>query len=267
MIDVHCHLNFDAFKDDFDEAIKKASNEGVEIIINTGTKLDSSEKAVEMAQKHENLYAIVGIHPHHSDKHELESGWEKELELLAKKPKVVAIGEIGMDFYNYKSNGIVDPKLQKEMFERQIVLANQIGLPLQIHNRHAGKEIIEILKSHKNLLKRENPGMFHCFAGTLDILKQALDIGFYIGFDGNITYKGFAPGETVLLSDIAKETPIDRIVTETDSPYLTPMPYRGSRNEPSRVIIVGEFLAQIKKLSFEEIALQTSKNAKTLFGI
>ncbi len=267
MIDVHCHLNFEAFKDDFDEVIKKTKADGVEIIINTGTKLDSSKKAVELSEKYENLYAIVGVHPHHADKHELESGWEKKLEKLAKMPKVVAIGEIGMDFYNYKSNGIVDPKLQKEVFERQILLAHKLNLPLQIHNRHAGKEIIEILKSHKNLLKRENPGMFHCFAGTMDTLKEALNLGFYIGFDGNITYKGLAPGETVSLSDLAKTTPIEKIVTETDSPYLTPVPFRGGRNEPMRVIIVGEFLSQIKKLSYGEIDRQTTLNAKTLFGI
>src|SRR5258706_2670595 len=165
MIDVHCHLNFEAFKDDYDSLIKKAHADGVEIIINTGTKLDSSKKAVELAKDYENLYAIVGVHPHHADKHELESDWEKELETLAKKPKDMAIGEIGMDYYSYQSNGIVDPKLQKEMFERQILLANKVGLPLQIHNRHAGKDIIEVLTHHKNLLKRESPGMFHCFAG------------------------------------------------------------------------------------------------------
>jgi len=267
MIDVHCHLNFEAFENDYDFLIKDAENKGVEIIINVGTKLDSSKKAVEFAQKYKNLYAIVGVHPHHADKHELESGWELEMEKLAKKPKVVAIGEIGMDYYQYKSNGIVDPKLQKEVFERQIVLANKLGLPLQIHNRHAGKDIIEILKYHRNLLKRENPGMFHCFAATMDVLNDALDLGFCIGFDGNITYKGLAPGETVSLPDLAKATPLDRIVTETDSPYLSPAPFRGSRNSPSHVIIVGEFLAKIKNISFDELTSKTTQNAKRIFNI
>lgn len=267
MIDVHCHLNFEAFRDDFDDIIKNAKKEGVEIIINTGTKLDSSRKAVELSKKYENLYAIVGIHPHHADKSDLNLDWEKELEKLAKMPKVLAIGEIGMDYYQYKSNGIVDPKLQRDIFEKQIELAHKVNLPIQIHNRHAGKEIIEILKHHRNLLKTNNPGMFHCFAGNMETLRSVLQMGFYIGFDGNITYKGLAPGETTTLSDLAIATPLDRIVTETDSPYLSPVPYRGSRNVPSHVIIVGEFLSQIKHISFDKVKAQTTQNAKALFGL
>lgn len=274
MIDVHCHLNFHSFEKDTDEVIKEAFSQGVTKIINTGTKLDSSKKAVELAQKYENLYAIVGVHPHHADKPELgfriqESGirdWIKELENLSRQPKVVGIGEIGMDFFSYQSNGIVDPKLQQEIFEEQIDLAHRVNLPLQIHNRHAGKEVIEILRSHKNILKADNPGMFHCFAGSPEILKSALQMGFYIGFDGNITYKGLAPGETTALSDLAKLTPIDRILTETDSPFLTPEPHRGKRNTPGYVIIVGEFLAKIKGVTFEELDRKTEENAKALFN-
>ena len=135
MVDVHCHLNFKAFEDDLDETIKKAKENGVEIIINTGTSLESSLKAVELAQKYDNLYAIVGIHPHHADK--LEPGWEDKLKKIAKGKKVVGIGEIGLDYYSYKSNGIVDPKLQRQVFQAQIQMANDLNLPLQIHNRHA----------------------------------------------------------------------------------------------------------------------------------
>jgi len=282
VIDVHCHLNFHAYGKDTDEVIQKAHADGVSKIINVGTKLDSSQKAIELAEKHENLYVIVGVHPHHADKKELgsknnelsnrnkrqdlEDDWIKELEHLAKHPKVVGIGEIGLDYYSYKSNGIVDPKLQKETFEAQIELAHRLQLPLQIHNRHAGQDIIEILKHHKNLLQ-SIPGMFHCFAGDLEILKEALSMGFFIGFDGNITYKGLAPGETVSLPEIAKNTPLERIVTETDSPFLTPVPYRGSRNVPSHVILVGEFLAKIKGISFEEIDTITTENAEKLFTI
>ncbi|MEK7551481.1 MAG: TatD family hydrolase, partial [Patescibacteria group bacterium] len=143
MVDVHCHLNFKAFEDDLDDAIKKAQDAGVEIIINTGTSLESSLKAVELANKYDHLYAIVGIHPHHADK--VQSGWEKELKKLAQNKKVVGIGEIGLDYYSYKSNGIVDPKLQKNVFQTQIQMASELKLPLQIHNRHAGEDIIEIL--------------------------------------------------------------------------------------------------------------------------
>ena len=243
MIDVHCHLNFHAFEKDADEVIKRAINAKVVKIINVGTSIESSLKAVELSQKYDNLYSIVGIHPHHADK--LNANWEIELKKIAQNKKVVAIGEIGLDYYSYRSNGIVDAKLQKKVFETQIQLAHDLGLPLQVHNRQAGEDIIAMLKHHKNLLM-PNPGMFHCFAGNVEVLKDALDLGFYIGFDGNITYKGIAKGETVKLSELCKLTPVDRIVTETDAPFLAPEPYRGSRNEPSYVIIVGEEIAKIK---------------------
>ena len=283
MIDVHSHLNFHAFRKDVDEVIKRAQEKGVSHIINVGTKLDSSQRAVDLAQIYNNLYAVVGIHPHHADKQELgiknygfSKGmtgvgdpdlWVKRLEHLARQPKVVAIGEIGMDYLSYQSNGIVDPKLQKEIFEAQIHLAHVVDLPIQIHGRQAGKDILEILHHHKNMLKTKSPGMFHCFAGDTEILKGALDLGFCIGFDGNSTYPGLAPGETVSLSGIAKATPLDRIVTETDSPLLAPIPFRGSRNEPSHVILIGEFLARIKGISFEEFDRMSTNNAKRIFNI
>lgn len=266
MIDVHCHLNFKAFNSDCDEVIKRAFEAGVSKIINVGTKIDSSQKAVELANQYENLYAIVGVHPHHADKVELGSDWLKQLEILAKKTKVVAIGEIGMDNYRYQSNGIVDQKMQQEIFEAQIDLAHRLKLPLQIHNRHAGKEIIEILMHHKNSLQSV-PGMFHCMSGNLDFLKKVLALGFFVGFDGNITYEGLAPGEDTALSDLVKVTPLDRIVVETDSPYLTPVPYRGSRNEPKNVIIVGQFIALVKDLSYNELVKHSTSNVESLFQL
>jgi TatD DNase family protein len=264
MIDVHCHLNFHSFEKDYDEVIKSAFEAGVTKIINVGTRIDSSQKAVELAKVYENLFAIVGIHPHHADK--LEKGWIKELEQLAQKPKVVEIGEIGMDYFSYKSNDNVDPKLQKEVFIKQVKLAHKLKLPLQIHNRQAGEDILDILINHKSYLL-DPPGMFHCFAGSLDILKAALEMGFYIGFDGNITYSGIAHGEETDLKDLVKYTPIDRIVTETDSPFLTPEPHRGSRNVPSYVIITGKSIAEIKGVSFEQIETKTTANAIKLFAL
>lgn len=264
MIDVHCHLNFHRFENDIDRVIKRAFAKGVTKIINTGTKIDSSWKALELAQKYGNLYAIVGVHPHHADK--LEDNWLVELEKLAKHKKVVGVGECGMDFFSYKSNDVVEKKLQQEVFEKQIELSFKNKLPLQIHNRHAGREILEVLEHHKHSLF-PTPGMFHCFAGSLDTLQSALKLGFSIGFDGNITYKGLSPGEDTLLSDIIKKTPLDRILTETDSPYLTPEPYRGQRNEPQYVILIGQFIAQVKGVSFEEVDQQTTQNAETLFHL
>lgn len=264
MIDAHCHLNFHAFDEEYDEAIKRALGKGVETIINTGTSIESSTKAIELAQKYANLYAIVGIHPHHADK--VEKGWDKEISKLAKMPKVVGIGEIGMDYYSYKSNGIADPKLQRKIFERQIEISIDSKLPLQIHGRHAGKDIIEIVSAFKNQFL-EIPGMFHCFAGDIEYLKKVLNMGFYVGFDGNITYEGLAPGEDTSLSDLVKYAPLERLVTETDSPYLAPIPYRGFRNEPSYVIIVGNSIAKIKHTSFDEVEKVTSDNARKIFKI
>jgi len=264
MIDAHCHLNFKAFSEDYDKAIQRAFDKGVEIIINTGTSIESSIKAIELAQKYANLYAIIGIHPHHSDK--VEKGWDEEIGKLAKMPKVVGIGEIGMDYYSYKSNGIVDSKIQRNIFERQIEISIEKKLPLQIHGRHAGKDILEVISSYKNKLL-EIPGMFHCFAGNIDYLKKVLSMGFYVGFDGNITYEGLAPGEDTALSDLVEYTPLDRIITETDSPYLTPIPYRGGRNEPSYVIIVGNSIAKIKNTSFDEVDKVTSDNARKIFKL
>jgi len=264
MVDAHCHLNFKAFNEDFEAVIKRAKEKGVEIIINTGTSIESSTKAIELAQKYENLYAIIGIHPHHADK--VEEGWDKEIEQLAKMPKVVGIGEIGMDYYSYKSNGITDPKLQRKIFERQIEISIENKLPLQIHGRHAGKEILEIISGFKDQLL-EMPGMFHCFAGNIDYLEKVLEMGFCVGFDGNITYEGLAPGEDTSLPELVKRTPLERLITETDSPYLTPIPYRGFRNEPSYVIIVGNSIANIKNISFEEVEKATSANARRIFKL
>lgn len=188
-----------------------------------------------------------------------------QLEKLAENNKVLAIGEIGLDYYSYKSNGIVDPILQKKCFIQQIELAHKLKLPLQIHNRHAGEDILQILTEYKNLLL-PTPGMFHCFAGSKEILKKTLDLGFYIGFDGNITYKGLAPGEMVTLSELAKLAPLDRIVIETDSPYLTPLPYRGARNEPKHAIITTRFIAQLKGITYEKLVEQTDQNVYNMFS-
>lgn len=264
MIDVHCHLNFKAFVKDYDEVIKQAFADGVTKIINVGTKVDSSRRAVELAQQYEHLYAIVGVHPHHADKP--EPGWEEELEILAKDPKVVAIGECGMDYYRYTSNGIVDQKLQRDLFIKQIELAHKLKLPLQIHNRHAGKDILDILINHKSYFINP-PGMFHCFSGNIDFLRKVLDLGFHVGFDGNITYEGLAPGEDTALKDLVLYTPLDRILVETDSPYLTPIPHRGSRNIPAYAILVGRCIAQLKGVPFEEVDRITTANVKTIFGL
>jgi len=272
MIDVHCHLNLHAFDEDFDEVAKRAFESGVKAIVNTGTSIPSSKKAVELAHKYENMYAIVGVHPHHADKTDIEfegeisEDWLAELEQIAQDPKVIGIGEIGLDYYSYKSNGVVDKNVQREAFISQIQLAHKLELPLQIHNRHAGEDVVSVLKEYKHLLK-EVPGMFHCFAATKEVLKDVLDMGFYIGFDGNITYKGLAPGESISLSELASLTPVDRMLIETDSPFLTPVPLRGERNEPKNVIIIGEFIAQLKNISYSTLEQAVISNFEAVFGV
>lgn len=272
MVDVHCHLNLHKFDEDYDEVIKDAFKNGVATIINTGTSIPSSRKAVEIAEKYEDIYAIVGIHPHHADKTDIEfegelhDDWLSELESLARKPKVIGIGEIGMDYFSYKSNGIVEKKLQEDAFRKQIELSVKLGLPLQIHNRLAWDDTLNILLDYKKEL-REVPGMFHCYSGSIDFTRKVLEAGFYLGFDGNITYKGLPPREDTALIELVKYAPIDRILTETDSPFLTPEPLRGTRNTPSNIPLIVEFIAKAKGISYNKLELQIEDNLKKVFSI
>jgi TatD DNase family protein len=272
MVDTHCHLNLHAFDEDWEETAERAYKAGVKAIVNVGTSIPSSRKAVELARRTPYLYAIVGIHPHHADKAdrefegELQSDWLENLRELAKDPKVIGIGEIGLDYYRYKSNGIVDKKVQEETLRAQIELSIELKLPLQIHNRQAGEDVVRILSKYKNQFQ-DPPGMFHCFAGSLEVLKKALDMGFYIGFDGNITYKGIAKGEQISLPELVKATPINRILVETDAPFLTPVPLRGQRNEPKNVIIVGQYIARLNGISFEDLETITDSNFEKVFKI
>jgi TatD DNase family protein len=181
---------------------------------------------------------------------------------LAKSKKVVAIGETGLDYFGDNIN----KKEQHELFEKQIEIAKKLNLPLMIHNRQAGEDIVKVLSSHKSCLLNP-PGLFHCFSGTVELLEKVLSLGFYVGFDGNITYKGLAKGETTALSDLVKQTPIEKIICETDAPYLTPIPHRGERNEPGYVIIVADSIGHIKGIPTEEVIEKTTINAHTVFRL
>jgi TatD DNase family protein len=272
MVDVHCHLNLHKFDNDYDEVIKDAISKGVTKIVNTGTSIPSSRKAVELAQKYDELYAIVGIHPHHADKTdvefegELHEDWLSELENIAKSPKVIGIGEIGMDYFSYKSNGIVEKKLQEDAFRAQVELSIKLDLPLQIHNRLAWDNTLNNLLDDKSKFQNP-PGMFHCYSGSIEFTKKVLSAGFYLGFDGNITYKGLPPKEDTALIDLVRYAPIDRILTETDSPFLTPEPFRGSRNTPSNIPVILEFIAKEKGISYNKLKLQINSNLKAVFSI
>lgn len=262
MVDIHCHLNFKAFEKDAGAVIEKARSVGVKIIVNVGTKQDTSLKAIELAKKYPGLYATVGVHPHHADK--LEDDWLEKLEKLAKMEKVIAIGECGLDYYSYKSNNVVDPTLQKQVFIKQLELSAKLKLPLQIHNRLAQNDVFKIINSYKSLFLNP-PGVFHCFSGDIDFLRKVLDLGFFVGFDGNITYAGTAKGETTRLFDLVKFAPLDRILVETDSPFLAPEPDRKTRNTPQNAVLVGEFIARIKSIDYNTFEQRIEDSFRVLF--
>ncbi len=262
MIDTHCHLNLPDFMGQESIVLDRARREGVDQFIVVGTNLESSKSALDLARKNEGVFACVGIHP--TEISPLPSSWEEDLIILAQDPRVVGVGEIGLDYFHEKSQE--GRTLQKEIFLKQLHIAHKVGKTVQIHNRHAGEDVMALLEENEGLLEKV-PGVFHCFAGDLLLLQRVLDRGFFIGVDGNVTYQGKAPGESVRLEEIVEAAPIERILTETDSPYLTPVPYRDSRNEPARVILVAEKIAQIKGLSLQEMETQVSINAHHLFGI
>jgi TatD DNase family protein len=258
LIDTHAHLDFREFDHDRDEVIKRAEKFGVKKIINVGCNLERSQNSIDLAGKHDNIYAAVGVHPHDVGKYEPEV-IKRELEKLAKSKKVVAIGECGLDYYRLESNqGITK---QKEVFKRELKLAHKLNLPLIIHCRNAFEDLLAIVKNETKKLKIR--GVTHCFSGTLRYAREFINLGFLVSFTGSITYA--RPKSEIL--PVIREIPLSKIMVETDSPYLAPAPYRGKRNEPSYVKLVAEKIAKIKGLDFIEVAGQTSKNAKNLFGL
>ena len=250
--DSHAHYNDEKFEEDRDELIKKIYNEGVTKIINAGYSLESSKKALEIAKDYDFMNVIVGISPNDID--ELKKEDLKEIESLAKDNKVVAIGEIGLDYYWNKEN----KDLQREIFIAQIEIANRLELPIVIHTREAIYDTLEILKKN-NCNKR---GVFHCCPLNVDLVREGLKLGFYISFAGPITFKNSKNAD-----DIIKMVPLDRILIETDSPYLSPEPLRGKRNDSRNVKYMAQKIADIKEISLEEVAKATYNNAKTIFGI
>jgi TatD DNase family protein len=253
MIDTHAHLDFPQFDKDRDVIIKRAKKEGITRIINIGVDLESSRKSVELADKYEEVFATVGFHPHDASKLSLNS--LKELKRLAQHPKVVGIGEIGLDYFRNLS-----PRdIQIQAFKDQIKLALDVNKPIVVHIRNAWDEGLSILK--KTNAKKVG-GVLHCFSGNFSQAHEGIELGFYLSFNGTLTYHKSKSAELV------KKLPLDFILTETDCPYLTPVPHRGKRNEPSYVKLVGEKLAQFfSPLSYKDIERITTVNAQNLFGL
>lgn len=250
--DTHAHLDDEQFDMDRDEVIQRARDVGITNIVNIGHTEENSRNAVEIASEYPFIYATVGIHPHDA-KDCTESTWEL-MERLAQNPKVVAIGEIGLDYYRDLS-----PRdIQRKVFIRQLELANQLRLPIVIHNRDAHGDILQIVKKHPP----EEGGVFHSYSGSWEMARELLAMGFYLSFSGPLTYKNARHSV-----EVAAKVPKDRFVVETDCPYLTPVPYRGKRNEPAYVREVLEKVAELKGIPFEEAARLSSGNAKRLFRI
>jgi len=254
LIDTHTHLDDARYDSDRDAMIARARQAGVERFVTIGCDLATSRAAVALADQHQFVYASIGVHPHEV-KH-ISEGWYDEFRRLARNNKVVAYGEIGLDYhYNHSS-----PKDQRERFREQIQLARELHLPIIIHTREAQDDTITILKEEK---AAEVGGVFHCFSGDAWLAQDALEMGFYLSFSGILTFQN-----ATMLRDIAKHTPLDRLLVETDCPYLTPVPHRGKRNEPAYVAHVAKQLAAIHpELSPEEIEQHTTENAKRLFKI
>jgi len=260
-IDTHCHLNFEAFETDWEEVANRSVKAGVKKMILVGADLNSSQKAVELAEKHKNLWAAVGIHPHHCQG---EIDLEK-LEKLARNKKVVAIGECGLDYHVYEKSLYEKKEItdevktaQKRLFGQQIQLAKKLNMTMIIHNRAAGEDTLDTLKHFCTSDGKYPRGVWHCISGSKKLLKKILESGFYIGIDGNVTYSQ----EVQIL---ANEAPLERILLETDAPWLTPKPNRSLRNEPISVKIVAQFLAKLKNVLIEKVETETTKNANQLF--
>jgi TatD DNase family protein len=264
LVDTHCHLNFDLFDGDRDQVVARARQAGVERMVNPGVDVETSRSAVQLAARFPEVYAAIGLHPNDI------LDWDENLLVairdLAAGPKVVAIGEIGLDYYWDKT----PHELQKQVFRRQLELAAGLNLPVIIHSRNASPQdpqaILDILDILEDWQSQQEPssnplGVLHSFSSDLDSARKAIELNFLIGITGPVTFRN-APE----LRQLVKELPLEKLLIETDAPFLTPHPFRGKRNEPGYVKLVAEKLAEIHNLPYEEIADITTSNAGRLFN-
>ena len=253
LFDTHCHLDMSAYEADYEAVLARAFAAGVTRIISVGIDLASSRRAIGLAEQHEGIYATVGVHPHNVA--ELSDGDYAELQTLCRHPKVVAYGEIGLDYVkNY-----CPVSLQREHFARQVALAKKLLLPLVIHDREAHDEIMEMLEVAGPF---PAGGVMHCFSGDAVFARRVLALGFHISIPGVVT---FAKAE--MLQEAVREIPLGSLVLETDGPFLAPVPQRGRRNEPRLLLFTALKVAELKGVSLEEVARQTTMNGVRLFGL
>jgi TatD DNase family protein len=253
LIDSHAHLDIGDFDNDRAEVIERAVNGGLTNIITIGIDLDSSLSALALAQQYDFIYASVGFHPHNA--HGINPGDLDSLAQIASDNKIVAWGEIGLDFYHLHS-----PKDdQLRSFQQQLEKANDLNLPVIIHDRDAHDNTLEILKK---MGKGERKGVIHCFSGDRDLAAAFIELGYYISIPGTVTYK-----KASRVRDVASSIPMERMLIETDAPFLAPVPERGRRNEPLFVTYTAQEIARLRAIKFEEMASKTAENARTLFGL
>lgn len=254
MIDSHAHLDDERFNEDREEVIKNLKRDNVDYVVNIGADIESSRNSVDLADKCSNIYATVGIHPHDAKTYTDEM--EEELIKLSENKKVVAIGEIGLDFYYDNSPRDV----QQIVFERQIKMASRLGKNVVIHSREAVKQTFDTIKTyHKNFYFK---ALIHCFTQSVEMMEEYVKMGDYIALGGAVTFKN-----SRVPKEVARVVPLDRLLLETDSPYMTPEPYRGKRNEPKYVNEVAKFIADLRDMDVKELIEITDKNTKDFYGI
>ena len=253
LIDTHAHLDMKDFDKDRQETLDRALKGGITHIITIGIDLSSSLKALELANRHDFVYSSVGYHPHNATN--MDPQVIKELEGLVSEPKVVAWGEIGLDFYR----GYSPPDAQMEAFERQLEMAMDLDLPVIIHDREAHSELLKTLEQVRKGVHR---GVIHCFSGDYDMATALIEMGYHISIPGTVTYK-----KAFQVQEVATRIPLERLLVETDAPFLAPVPHRGKRNEPLFVTYTAQKIAELRDMDFQEVALQTSENAKRVFDL
>ena len=247
LIDTHAHIYYDDYSHRMDDVIQSANENGVEKIISIGVDLQSSEKCIKLAEKYEAVYATCGIHPHEADK--APRGYLYELEAFYKHPKVLAVGEIGLD-YHYDFS---ERKTQRKIYHEQLEMASSLNLPAVVHCRESDDDILAGIQESGHSL-----GVIHCFASDLNFAEKILEVGFNLSFTGLITF-------VKELEEVVVEVPLGKMMVETDSPYLSPKPHRGKKNEPAYVLHVAEKIAELKEISLEEVAQCTTNTALGLF--
>jgi len=250
IFDSHAHYDDDSFSEDLTELLEGLLSKGISHVVNCGTDINSCRKLADISDKYNYIYFAAGIHPHEAE--DAKEGFIEELKAFTKHPKCVAIGEIGLDYhYDFSPRDI-----QRDVFEKQLILAKELELPVIIHDREAHEDTLKLLK------KYTPKGIVHCFSGSVEMAKDIVSLGMHIGLGGAVTFKNAKKPV-----EVAKYVPLERLVLETDCPYMTPVPFRGKRNDSSLISVTADFIAELKGISTQELLDKTHENAKNIFAI